>query len=63
MMNQESFNKLVDAIMSKGFDETTAAHFAALIGDTPTVDKDGHILVIKDGKIMARLNLSFLSDK
>ena len=57
MLNSDAFNKLVDEIMSKGVDEDTAARFAALIGDTPIADKDGNILVIEGGKVLARLSI------
>ena len=63
MINQVSFNRLVDEIMGKGFDEETAAHFAALIGDAPTTDKDGNILVIEAGKIVATLKLGFFQNE
>jgi hypothetical protein len=62
-MNQESFNKLVDEIMTKGFNEETAAHFASLIGDTPTADAEGDTLVIENGKVLAKMKLRFFSDR
>ena len=58
-MNQDNFNKLVDEIMSKGYDETTAAHFAKLIGDTPTVDNEGNVVITENNTVMAKIKLDF----
>jgi len=62
-MNQDSFNKLTDEIVSKGYDEKTASHFSMLIGDTPMVDKDGDVIVMEDGKILTKLKLGSFKKK
>ncbi len=54
-MGPEDFNRLVDEIMAQGYDEKTAAHYAALIGDTPLTDADGNIVVKENGREIARL--------
>lgn len=56
-MNKEAFKKLAQKIVRTGIDEATAAHYAAIIGDTPMVDKDGNIVIKEDGKIVARLKI------
>lgn len=62
-LSTEDFNELVDEIMSQGYDEETAAHYAALIGDTPLVDPaTGQIIVEEKGRELARLKpLKFFS--
>lgn len=55
MPNQEAFLKLVKEIESQGVDESTAAHYAALVGDTPLMEADGTILVREGHRIIARL--------
>lgn len=62
MISEEGFDKLIDEIMSKGYDEPTAAKFAAIIGDTPMVDEDDNIVVVEDGKELARLKLDFFGN-
>ena len=54
MINEQEFNELVDEIKSQGFSAEDAADYAMLIGDTP-IFQDGHVVVIKDGKVIARL--------
>lgn len=55
MLDEAGFNELMDAIVAQGFDEETAAEYAAFIGDTPIVDKDGFVLVMDGDKVLARL--------
>lgn len=62
-MDQEAFNKLVDEIMTKGYDEATAAKFAAIIGDTPMIDENDNIVVVENGQELARLKLDFFGKK
>lgn len=59
MTPDKQFDELVDEIMSKGFDEKTAALFARLIGDTPIIDNNGKIVVMENKKILAKLALNF----
>jgi len=54
-MTEEGMNRLIDEIMSQGYDEKTAAHYAALIGDTPLTDADSNIVVKENGREIARL--------
>lgn len=54
-MDFEAFKELIDEIMSQGHDEKTAAHYAALIGDTPIADEQGNIVVTENGREIARL--------
>jgi len=56
MMTEEQFSRLVDAIMALGYDEETAADYAARIGDTPVRDENG-LTVVDDGGVIVRLNL------
>ncbi len=51
------FRSLIDDIMAQGYDEDTASEYAALIGDTPNLDKDGRWLVIDEsGKHLATID-------
>jgi len=60
MHTLETFSALVDAIKALGYDEDTACHYAALIGDTPCSDEAGKIVVQEDdGRELARLDLHF----
>lgn len=55
----ETFYALIDSIVALGFDEATAAHYAALIGDTPILDEEGKVVVLdRAGKELARLALN-----
>lgn len=54
-MSFHEFSKLADEIMSQGYSEEEAAHFAALIGDIPVFDEAGHIIVQEHGRDLARL--------
>jgi hypothetical protein len=55
MMDEDSFTGLTHEIMSQGYDEETASHYAVLIGDTPCVDEAGNIVVLDGEKEIARL--------
>lgn len=60
MHTQESFNALVDEIMALGYDEESAADYAARIGDTPVSDGNGNTLVLDDhNQVIATLRLKF----
>jgi hypothetical protein len=58
-MDHDGFLKLVHEIQELGYDEETAAHYAALIGDMPTIDPadPGKIVVFDHGREVARLKL------
>lgn len=60
MFDLKSFIKFCDEIEALGYDPATAAHYAALIGDTPCLDEQGRVIVEEDdGTELARLNLGF----
>jgi enhancing lycopene biosynthesis protein 2 len=59
MMSDNAFDQLTDEIMTLGYDEDTAAHFARLIGDTPVLDQDDNVVVEENGKVLATLPLRF----
>jgi AAA+ ATPase superfamily predicted ATPase len=63
MINDEGFSQLVDEIITKGYDEATAAKFAAIIGDTPMIDENDNIVVMENEKELARLKLDFFRNK
>jgi hypothetical protein len=54
---------LIRKIITLGYDEKTAAHFARLITEKPVVDTDGAVLVIENGKVRARLMLTIQPEK
>ena len=62
MITDDGFTRLVTAIERLGFDEETAADYAARIGDTPCLDESG-LVVVSDatGRELARLRLEDLS--
>ncbi len=63
MLSESAFLELMAEIQSQGYDETAAARFASLIGDTPIQDQDGGIIVTDGGKEVARLRpLHFFGD-
>ncbi len=62
MMSDAAFNKLIDEIMTHGYDEKTASHFAALIGDTPAMDEHGNVVVMENGRELARFKLKFVGE-
>ena len=45
---REELATLAAQIMAQGYDEKTASLYAALIGDTPLSDGQGHVIV-RDG--------------
>jgi len=54
----ESFNDLVEEIISLGFDEQTASYYASLVGDTPIRSPEGTVIVVDEkGMELARLKL------
>jgi len=55
MLEQNGFDALIDDIMRQGYSEAEAARLAALIGDTPTIDQDGNLVVYEDGREVAKL--------
>lgn len=56
-MSFEEFNALIEGIMAQGYDEEAASYFAALIGDTPAVDKQGRWVVTDEsGKLLATID-------
>ena len=54
-MDFEVFKELIAEIMSQGYDENTASHYAGLIGDTPIADEHGNIVVMENGREIAKL--------
>jgi hypothetical protein len=48
---------LAERIEKLGYDRNTAKRFALRIGDTPTRDEDGNVLVVEDNNVIARLPL------
>jgi len=63
MIDFDAFSKLVDEIMSLGYDEKTACRYARLIGDRPLTDEKGQILVMEDNKVLAKLKLKFFQEQ
>jgi len=56
MMEFDAFSELVAEIMAQGFDENTAAYYAARIGDIPIIDAQGNVVVQDEsGHTIARL--------
>jgi hypothetical protein len=64
-LSLDGFGELVDAIVALGYEENIAAHYAALIGDTPVCDKAGNIVVQdwRTGEELARLSSDFFDKK
>ena len=59
VLTEEQFCALMERIERLGYDEETAARFAALIGATPHRDEQGRIVVLdRDGRELARLALT-----
>jgi len=59
MMTIENFHDLAKQIQEEnGLDEETASHYAALVGDTPELDEDGLVIVLEDGREIARIKMS-----
>ncbi len=62
MMDKNLLSKLTNEIMDQGYDEATASRYAVLIGDTPTIDKEGNMLVMDGQRLVATLKpLKFFS--
>jgi len=58
MMDRNAFDRIVTAIQQLGYDESTAVRYAVLIGDTPSLDDDGKVVVTDEhGDVLARLDL------
>lgn len=55
MMDEKSLTELAHEIMTQGIGESTAWHYAALIGDLPLKDKSGNIIVRENGREIATL--------
>lgn len=56
MLDLDGFNRLVEELIRRGYDERTASHHVALIGDRPVLDEEGNTVVIdRDGTVLARL--------
>lgn len=55
--------EIIREIKTLGFDEATAARFARLIGDRPTVEADGSIFVVEKGNILAKIKLAAFSSE
>ena len=57
-MTEEAFKQLMHRIEALGFHVDTAASYASLIGDTPTFDDDGRVVVWDlEGRELARLRI------
>ena len=58
MMSNEGLKQLKEAIMELGYDEVTAADYAARIGPGPIRDQDDKVIVLGDaGEVLAKLEL------
>jgi len=56
MMDMDAFRELAKEIMAQGYDESTALHYASLIGDVPMADEAGNVVVQDErGREVARL--------
>ncbi len=57
-LSRHGFDDLAEAIAKLNkLDAETAREYAALIGDTPQLDEDGLVVVMRDGKELARVVL------
>ena len=57
-MTEETFRQLTNRVEALGYRGDTAAYYASLIGDTPTFDDAGRVVVWDlDGTELARLKL------
>jgi hypothetical protein len=52
MIEQQQFTQLIQEIMQQGIDRKTAGQYAVLIGDTPTVDDAGNVLVYDEAGVL-----------
>jgi ribulose-5-phosphate 4-epimerase/fuculose-1-phosphate aldolase len=50
MMDENSLAELTREIMAQGYDEATAGHYSALIGDVPFTDAHGNIVVLDENR-------------
>lgn len=55
MLDEESFVALIKEIQAQGYDRNTAGRYAVLIGDTPTIDEEGKVVVMDGNKEVARI--------
>jgi hypothetical protein len=57
-MSDEAFRQLMVRVEALGYHVDTAAYYASLIGDTPTFDDKGRVVVWDlEGTELARLRL------
>jgi hypothetical protein len=61
-LEYEGFVALIGEIKSLGYDEETASHYAALIGDTPVFDETGLLVVLEGDAVLARLPLKYFDE-
>ena len=60
--NFAKLTKLAAEIQTQGYDESTAAHYAVLIGKKQIIDpSDGTVTVVEGDKVLAKLKLRFFS--
>lgn len=63
MMEEEAFEALAREIQSQGYELLTAIGYASLIGDHPTYDAEGMIVVMKGAEVVAKLKpLKFFTE-
>jgi hypothetical protein len=55
MLEQSAFDQLANEIAGQGYDEDSSARLAMLVGDTPAIDEAGRVIVMEQGKEVARL--------
>ncbi len=60
MLTEDQLDDLACSIVALGYEEGQAMELACFIGDTPTIDADGNIVVQKNGKVIATLPASIL---
>lgn len=54
-MELDAFAELIQEIMQQGYDRETAGRYAVSIGDIPTTDQTGNILVMDGNEVIATL--------
>ena len=54
-LDYEAFVELIAEIESQGIPPETAAHYAALLGDTPLRDEHGNVIVMEGERELAVL--------
>ncbi len=63
MMSNEGLAELKREIQSLGYDEITAAKYAAWIGASPIFDQDDKVVVMDNrGEVVAQLKLKYFSE-